>query len=408
MSAWRPSIRIDWKEPGLLVSVGLHGLALAAGLATLSSPPAFDMAEEAIAVEVISEAQLAQMTRGERSAREVVPNAKPRAERVAEVAVEKPPSEEKRDVPAPPRRPAEMAVDDKPVEVASPPPPPPPARPPEARAQVEAKPEPKPEIRPQPAADPRREQLARLAEEAELKAKAEARAEAEAREERARAEKARVEAAARAKAEADARAKAEADARARREAEQKLAEARREAEDKARAEKARAEAAAKAKAEAEAKARRDAELAAKFNAGDIAKLLQSKESAQSSGAAAREVNRTASLGTSSGNAARLNPSMRGQLIGLLRDQMERCYSPPVGSSAGATTLPVIDLRLNPDGSLAGEPRVMRAGGSAVDNAVAQAALRAVRRCAPYRVPAQFAPYFHEWQQLNVEFETAAL
>jgi colicin import membrane protein len=394
LSAWRPSIRIDWKEPGLLVSVGLHGLALAAGLVTLSSPPAFDMAEEAIAVEVVSESQLAQMTRGERSAPAVVPNAKPRAERVAEVAVEKPPSEDKRDAPAPPQRPADMAVDDKPVQVAAPPPPPPPARPPEAR------PEPKPEAKPQPTVDPRREQMARLAEEAELKAKAEAKAEAEAREERARVEKTRAEAA--------AKAKAEAEAKARREAEQKLAEARREAEEKAKAEKARVEAAAKAKAEAEAKARREAELAAKFNAGDIAKLLQSKEAAQSSGAAAREVNRTASLGTAAGNAAKLNPSMRGQLIGLLRDQMERCYSPPVGSSAGATTLPVIDLRLNPDGTLAGEPRVMRAGASAVDNAVAQAALRAVRRCAPYRVPAQFAPYFHEWQQLNVEFETAAL
>jgi colicin import membrane protein len=31
-------------------------------------------------------------------------------------------------------------------------------------------------------------------------------------------------------------------------------------------------------------------------------------------------------------------------------------------------------------------------------------LRAVRRCAPFRVPAQFAPYYSDWKTLNVQFD----
>ena len=74
--------------------------------------------------------------------------------------------------------------------------------------------------------------------------------------------------------------------------------------------KAKIAAAAKAKQEAEAKAKREAEVAKNFNASDIAKLLQSKEKAQSSGAAAPQVNRTASLGTERGASQKLSPSLR--------------------------------------------------------------------------------------------------
>ena len=88
---------------------------------------------------------------------------------------------------------------------------------------------------------------------------------------------------------------------------------------------------------------------------------------------------------------------------MLRQQIERCYSAPPGATQGII-LPMLDIKLNPDGSLPREPRIMRGGASAVDQSLAQAAPRAVRRCAPYKIPSQFAPYYNDWKAINAEFE----
>ncbi|MBY0255347.1 MAG: cell envelope integrity protein TolA, partial [Methylobacterium organophilum] len=189
-----------------------------------------------------------------------------------------------------------------------------------------------------------------------------------------------------------------------------------EAAAKAKAEAAKAEAAAKAKAkamadakakaDAEAKARKQAELADKFNAGDIRSMLASKAPSQSTGATGHAVQKVAALGAATGNAQRLSPSLRDALVGLLQQQIERCYSAPPGAAQGVV-LPVLDIRLNPNGSLSTEPRIMRGGASAVDQSIAQAALRAVRRCAPYNIPATYAPYYNDWKAINAEFEFTA-
>jgi colicin import membrane protein len=271
---------------------------------------------------------------------------------------------------------------------------------------------PPPPPRPDAREEARREEAARSA-----RAAAEAKAQAE-REERAKVAEAKAQAEAieqakaeaRRVAEAKAKAKAEADAREATEAKAKAeaeAKAREVAEAKAKAEaeaKAKAMAAAKAKADAEAKARRQAEVADKFDAGDIRQLLQSKERSQSSGATGSEINRTASLGTATGTAQRLNPSMRDALGGIIREQIERCYAQPVGASGNPVTLPVLEIRFNADGTLLGEPKILRSGATSMERAVADAALRAVRRCAPYRIPDKFAPYYDAWKLWNVEFE----
>jgi colicin import membrane protein len=163
---------------------------------------------------------------------------------------------------------------------------------------------------------------------------------------------------------------------------------------------------AKAKADAEAKARKQAELADKFNAGDIRSMLASKAPSQSTGATGHTVQKVAALGAATGNAQRLSPSLRDALVGLLQQQIERCYSAPPGAAQGVV-LPVLDIRLNPNGSLSTEPRIMRGGASAVDQSIAQAALRAVRRCAPYNIPATYAPYYNDWKAINAEFEFTA-
>jgi colicin import membrane protein len=255
---------------------------------------------------------------------------------------------------------------------------------------------------------PKREELAKLIEreDAELQA-AEAKAKADAKAKAAAAAKAKE---AEAKAVADAKAQAETDAKAKAEAEAKLvaeAKAKTEADAKAKAEadaKAKAVAQAKAKADAEAKAKKQAELAQKFNAGDISKLLASKEPSQSMGSTGREVQRTASLGTATGNAQKLNPSMRDALAGMLQSQIEKCYVAPPGAAGSHAVLPVLNIQFGPDGTLSPEPRIIRSGPSPLDRSVAEAALRAVRRCAPYKIPAQYAPYYNDWKNTVAQFE----
>lgn len=430
-------------EPGAWLSGAAHGAILLAAVFGLSSSKLPD-AEEGIPVEVITDNQLSEMTKGERQAAKPLPDPKPRADRVAETRVERDPGEAKVDAPAPPKRPAEVKVAEEDTEAAAAAPPPPPA--PKRVAEAKPEPAPAPPARPEPPKpDPKVEaQKAAAAAKAAAEAKA---AEAEKLAERQEAEaleKARVEAAkAKADAEhrkqiADAKAKAEADAKAKAEAEHRkqVAEAKAKAEldakmkaiaeaearEKAEAEaerkeladakakaaadaKAKALAQAKAKADAEAKARKQAEAADKFSPGDIRQLLASKEPSQSSGATGRDVQKTASLGTATGASQRLNPSQRDQLIGLLSEQLHRCWQVPIAAqSADKPPVPTVRVKLNQDGSLAAEPVVMNGSGDPLFRTVADSATRATRRCAPLKIPAQFVPFYNDWRDLVVNFD----
>lgn len=364
-------LKFNTSEPGLWVSGVAHASLLAAALIGLSVGSEFPEAQEGIPVEIITDNQLSQITKGETNAKTVQP--KPRAERVADKTELKDPGEDKRDAPAPPKRPAEMKVAEKEEPVAAQPPPPaPPTRSQEEKA-AEAKAEEEKKL--QEKAEAEAIEKAKAAEQAKVEAEAKAKAEAQA--------KAKAEA--EAKKIAEAKAKAEADAKAKAEAEKKLAEA-------------------KAKEEAEAKARKEAQLAKKLDMGDLKQFLDSKEKSQSTGATGAEVQKTASLGTATGSAAKLSPSLRDALIGLLVSQIERCYSAPIAASGGQVTAPILDIRLNQDGSLSTEPRILQAGSSSTDRAVADAAVRAIRKCRQFEIPAKFAPYYADWKVLNVQFD----
>ena len=439
------ALKLDRREPGVWISVGTHVAVVAAAIIGISAP-ALPEAQEGVPVEVITENQFSELTKGERNAEKPLSDAKPRADRKAETFEEREPENAKVDSPTAPTRTADMKVanaDAMALRMSEP-------DPAEERAKAEAKAAEAKAAAEKAAAE--KAEAAKAAKaaaaekaaaekaaaaKAEAKAKAEAaKAEAEKREELAKliereeaeaaAEaKAKAKADAAAKAKAEAAAKAKADAAAKAEAERKEAEHQKQMAEKAEAEREKAEAAAKAKAEAaakaakakamadakakadaEAKARKQAEIADKFNAGDIKSLLASKSPSQSTGATGRDVQRVASLGAATGTSQKLSPSMRDALVGMLQQQIERCYSAPPGASQGVI-LPVLDIRLNPDGTLGSEPRVMRSGQNATDQSIASAALRAVRRCAPYKIPAQYAPFYNDWKAINAEFEFTA-
>jgi colicin import membrane protein len=379
-------------EPGMVVSALGHATFLVAGLLAFSSPVPLPDNQEAIAVEMIDASELNQITRGERKAEKVQEQPLQRAERKAEIVERKEAGEAKQDAPAPPSRPAELKTADDNASAPLPP----------SRAANLPKPEQKP---PEPVkapekagpsaaeiAEQKREEQAKLAEQAELASRAKQAEEA-------------ARAAAKAKVEADANARAEAAAKAKAEAQAK-AEAAEAAREKAEvAAKAKVAAAAKAKQEAEAKAKREAEIAKNFNPSDIARLLQSKEQAQSTGSAAPQVNRTASLGTERGSSQKLSPSLRGQLVGIIQDQLMKCWNVPIAlANARVAVVPQVRMKLNTDGSLIGQPGVVNASSDPLFAVAANSALTATRRCAPLRIPAQFTAYYDDWRDVVVNFD----
>lgn len=390
-------------EPGMVMSALGHATFLVAGLLAFSSPAPLPDNEEAIAVEMVDASALNQVTRGERKAEKVQEQPIQRAERKSEIVERKEEGEAKQDTPAPPTRPAELKLADDNASAPLPPP----------RAVNLPKTEPKPPL-PEPVKQPpqktgpsaaeiaeqKREELAKLAEEAEIASKAKQAEEAAKAAAKAKSEaeaQARLEAAAKAKVEAQAKAEA---AEAAREKAEALAKAKAEAEAKAKI-----AAAAKAKQEAEAKAKREAEIAKNFNATDIAKLLQSKEQAQSTGSAAPQINRTASLGTERGASQKLSPSLRGQLIGIIQDQLMKCWNVPIAlANARGAVVPQVRMKLAADGSLVGQPGVVNSSSDPLFSIAASSALTATRRCAPLRIPAQFAAYYDDWRDVVVNFD----
>lgn len=386
----------------MAVSALGHASFLVAGLLAFSSPTPLPEHQEAIAVEVVDPSALNQITRGERKAEKVQEQPLQRAERQSEIVEHKEAGEAKQDTPAPPTRPAELKLADDNAAAPLPPvrpnlPKPEPKAPAEPAKQPPQKAESAP---PEPKPDLRKEQLAKLVEQAEIESKAK-----QAEEDAKAAAKAKAEADAQARAEAAkaAKLKAEADAKAKAEAEakQKLA-----AEAKAEADaKAKIAAEAKAKREAEAKAKREAEVAKNFNPNDIAKLLQSKEPAQSSGASAPQVNRTASLGTQTGSSQKLSPSLRTQLMGIIQDQLQKCWNVPIAlQNAPRPVVPQVRMKLNTDGSLIGQASVTNSSADPLFRVAADSALTATRRCSPLRIPAQFATYYDDWRDVVVNFD----
>lgn len=432
----------DRRSPGVWVSAVAHGAILIAGLAAFTTDT-LPESQEGIPVEIVMDNPTGEIPKGENAPE--VTNKQERADRQSEQRVANLPGEAEKDIPTPPTRTAETKVDDEEAV----PPPLPPTRPDttkaetdakaaaaaaaaakaeadaraaaksEAAARAEAAAKAAAKVAAAKAAEAKAEAARDAQEEAEEKAEAErtaakAKAQAEAK---AKADKARQEAkAAEAKAKAEAEAKAaldkklaeaEADAKAA-EAKRKVAEAKAAEDAKARAEakaqaQAKARAEAKAKSDAEAKARRQAALADRFNPGDISRLVGT-EAPQGSGASARQVQRTASLGAASGQSARLSPSERDQIVGIINEQLHRCWQVPMGADgADKPPNPVVNVRIAPDGSLAGEPTVQNASGHPLFRIVADAAVRATRRCTPLRIPPKFAAAYDVWKNLAVSY-----
>jgi colicin import membrane protein len=364
------------ENPGLAISTAVHAALVAAVLIGFAQPIAFHDALETIPVEVVDGRELNQIMKGERTASQVRPQ--PKAETVAKVAEPKPQpalNEAKKDTPAPPsplKREQDPGDDPQkaepkiavPKKAALPPPRPPseaPRRP--APAAVKAPP---PPARPDPAE----------AEEALAPKKPQPKVE----------QKPKV-----AKPK-DAPAEKSAPARERDQLAKLL-----EREEQKPLEKRPVE-----KPVPKPKSGDDAEpRTQKFDPGNISRFL-SKERPQRKSATGPELQQVAALGAATGSAAKMSPMLWDGLDSAMLEQYRRCWT-FIGPAAQQKYIPEIRVNYAEDGSLASQPELLNPPADPNLRALADSALRAVRRCDPLRIPERYRPYYDQWKGRIVRF-----
>jgi colicin import membrane protein len=139
-----------------------------------------------------------------------------------------------------------------------------------------------------------------------------------------------------------------------------------------------------------------------FDPTDISKFL-SKEAPQRKASAGPELQRLAALGALTASAAKMSPSLWDQLDGLLQEQYKRCWT-FIGLGGQTKYVPEIRVQFAADGSLTQPPELLNPPSDANSNALADSALRAVRRCDPLHIPARFQAYYEQWKGRVVRFD----
>jgi colicin import membrane protein len=133
-----------------------------------------------------------------------------------------------------------------------------------------------------------------------------------------------------------------------------------------------------------------------FSPDKIAALLDKREP-QRQQSAAEAVSPVTSLGTATGNAPRLTQSE----IDALRAQIQACWNPPVGAENAQELIVRLRIQFRTDGTLSSEPELMNRGTSPYFRVAAESAMRAVRRCQPYTLP---AAKYEIWKDVEVTFD----
>ena len=96
-------MKLNRSEPGIVVSGGVHLALLLVTLVAFSDAPKLEEPQESVPVEILTDQQFNQITKGEKTAKEVKPTPT-KAEKIAEIEENKPTptTEAKVDVPTPP------------------------------------------------------------------------------------------------------------------------------------------------------------------------------------------------------------------------------------------------------------------------------------------------------------------
>jgi len=92
-------------------------------------------------------------------------------------------------------------------------------------------------------------------------------------------------------------------------------------------------------------------------------------------------------------------------IDAFKVQMRRCWSVPAGAANAASLVVRIKVFLRPDGSLSQPPQLINnsrlLSGDSYFRAAADSAMRAIRRCAPFQMPAD---KYASWREIDLNFD----
>jgi hypothetical protein len=104
------------------------------------------------------------------------------------------------------------------------------------------------------------------------------------------------------------------------------------------------------------------------------------------------------------DAPHMSMSMASALDAWLTESYLNCWTPPPGMPDGDTYVAQIKVIFNPDGSLSGRPVLLNPPSDKAWRAHAESAMRAVRKCDPLRVPAEYMPFFEQWKIETIHFD----
>jgi len=359
-------VRIDPSQPGFLVSGAAHGLLLLAALVAFSSTPKFEDAQETVPVQVITNQQFNQIAKGEKTAEKVLPKPARRVDKLADAPkpMPRPPIlEAKTDVPTPPpppRRVVDPGQDQRPPapaqKVAALPPPRPVEKP--------QPPVPLPPLRPPPKIEPPRP-LAKAIDAPLPPQRPKMLAAVKDQPKPLPPERPKL-------------------------LEQKKLDQLIKSTD-----------ASKPRANDQRSDAKD-----QMDPAAIARLL-SHDAPRQRASTGRHLDQVASLGSPTADAPHMSPSMSAALDGLLIDQYRRCWT-YLGLDSQHQYFPEISVEYRVDGELAVRPALINPPSDPNLRSLAESALRAVRRCNPLRIPAQYAPYFNQWKSRIVRFDPAEM
>jgi hypothetical protein len=104
------------------------------------------------------------------------------------------------------------------------------------------------------------------------------------------------------------------------------------------------------------------------------------------------------------DAPHMSMSMASALDAWLTESYLNCWTPPPGMPDGDTYVAQIKVVFNSDGSLSGRPVLLNPPSDRAWRAHAESAMRAVHKCDPLKVPAEYMPYFDQWKIETIHFD----
>lgn len=136
-----------------------------------------------------------------------------------------------------------------------------------------------------------------------------------------------------------------------------------------------------------------------FDPTKIAALANRQDPSRTA-SAGRETAQQSTVGVPTGTAQKLSLSQQSMIQGLIRDQVGECWNPPM-AGPGEDLKVRVRFQLGPDGTLTGNPVVTARPSGSYSQAAADSATRAIRRCSPLKLPAQFYDY---WKEVEITFD----